>query len=165
LPWSAEGRLQLVPQPGFEYDPGRDKREVVRHGPTPPVRAPLVNGSRRSRPTTGRVCYEYKVPAGDAPIEPIKRVDMFTRFFHGRGTWEFEAEVIWVDGPDGRELVVSYAPLVVFFRPTEPVRDYVFVLRNIPLPGLGRYRIYLRALKPRRRSPLAIEFFEVVRKS
>lgn len=110
------------------------------------------------------VGYAYKVPTGDTPIEPIKRVDMFTRFFHGRGTWEFEAEVIWVDGPDGRELVASYAPLVVCFRPTEPVRDYVFVLRNIPLPGLGRYRIYLRALKPRRRFPLAIEFFEVVRK-
>jgi len=107
------------------------------------------------------VSYVHTIPFGMERIEPIERVDMFTRFFHGRGTWEFEAEVIWVDGPDGREVVASYAPLFVFFRKAEPVRDHVFVLRNVPLPGLGRYRIHLRALKPRRRFPVAMEFFEV----
>ena len=97
------------------------------------------------------------------PVEPIDRVDMFTRFFHGRGTWVFEAEVIWVDGPDGRELVAYYGPQSVAFRPGDPVRDYVFVLRNVPLPGVGRYRIHLLATKPRRRDPVATEYFEVRR--
>jgi hypothetical protein len=109
------------------------------------------------------VSYEYPVPVGSDPIKPIDRVDMFARFFDGRGTWEFEAEVIWVDGPDGRESVAVYGPQRVAFRPREPVRDFVFVLRNVRLPGEGRYRIHLLAVKPRRRLPIATEHFEVVR--
>jgi hypothetical protein len=110
------------------------------------------------------VSYVHPAPGGDGPIPPIPRVDMFTRFFHGVGAWEFEVEVIWVDGPDGSELVANYGPQPVTFRPTERVRDFVFVLRHVPLPGAGRYRIHLLAIKPRRRLPVATEYFEVVRK-
>ena len=47
------------------------------------------------------VTYVHRVPVGTVTIDPIDRVDMFARFFNGRGTWEFEVEVVWVDGADG----------------------------------------------------------------
>lgn len=107
------------------------------------------------------VSYVHPVPADSDPIEPITRVDMFARFFNGKGTWEFEAEVVWVDGPDGLESVAFYGPQTIAFRADQPVRDYVFVLWNVPVPGVGRYRVYLRAIKPRRRRPVATEYYEV----
>ena len=109
------------------------------------------------------VTYVHRVPVGTVTIDPIDRVDMFARFFNGRGTWEFEVEVVWVDGPDGRELVARYGPFSVYFRPGQTVRDFVFVLRNVPVPGEGRYRVLLRGVKPRRRRPISTEYFEVVR--
>ena len=139
------------------------RRLVVRHW--------MMTLGTRVRPPVGpnnpydlfAVSYVHPVPAGTDQIEPLARVDMFARFFHGRGTWEFETEVVWVDGPDGVESLVNYGPHTVAFRRGQPVRDFVFVLRNVPLPGEGRYRLYLWAIKPRRRRPLATEYFEVVR--
>jgi hypothetical protein len=107
------------------------------------------------------ISYVHPVPAGAGPFDPIERVDMFARFFNGRGIWVFEIDIVWVDAPHRPRVVERYWPLQVHFRHSEPVRDFVFVLRNIPVPGLGRYRILLRAMTPFRRRPLATDYYEV----
>ncbi|MCI0701372.1 MAG: hypothetical protein L0241_09860 [Planctomycetia bacterium] len=93
----------------------------------------------------------------------LPRLDMFARFVNGSGVAEFEADVIWMDAPEGWRRTETYWPLRVAFRPGEPLRDTVFRLLGIPLEGVGRYRIDLRAIKPRKRSRLATEYFYVVR--
>jgi len=108
------------------------------------------------------VSYTHTVPAALEFPRELPRLDLFARFFHGRGSREFELRVVWVDGPNGPEEVDIYGPFTVFFRPDQQVRSFVFRLLNIPLPGAGRYRVHLQAVKPRRRQPLATEFFAVV---
>jgi hypothetical protein len=108
------------------------------------------------------VSYTYTVAADvEFPCE-IPRLDLFARFFYGRGTREFEIEVHRTDAPNGPEWVETYGPFTVFFRRDQTARNYVFRLQNFPLPGPGRYQTLLRMVKPRRRRPLAEEFFEVV---
>jgi hypothetical protein len=95
----------------------------------------------------------------------VPRLDLFARFFHGRGPRLFEVRVCGLDGPTPLEPVDNYGPFTVFFRKDQTARSYVFRIQNIPLPGPGRYQVELRMIKPRRRQPLAAEFFEVLQTS
>lgn len=93
----------------------------------------------------------------------LPRVDMFVRFVNGTRTSEFEIRLWWLDAPGRPQRIETYGPFRVVFRPDEPLRDWVFRLLHLPLTGLGRYRIDLRAVKPRRQKSLATEYFYVVR--
>jgi hypothetical protein len=105
------------------------------------------------------VSYSHTVAADiEFPCE-VPRLDLFARFFHGRGTRLFEVEVHWINGSMRIE---AYGPFTVHFRTDQAARSYVFRLQNIALPGPGLYRVELRTIKPRRRRPLATEFFEVL---
>ena len=107
------------------------------------------------------VSYTHTVPADtEFPCE-LSRLDLFARFFNGRGTREFEVAIIWADGPRGPELIETYGPFTVHFPFGQPARNYVFRLRNIALLGPGRYQARLKMIRPRRRRQLAVEFFEV----
>lgn len=108
------------------------------------------------------ISFYHAVPVGLRPYDPIPRMDMFARFIHGRGDWVFQIRFVWLDAPGRRRIVEEYWPLQVHFRTAESVRDFVFVLRNVPVPGLGRYRVSLRAATPRRRVALATDYYEVV---
>jgi hypothetical protein len=108
------------------------------------------------------VSYTHVVPADTEFPREIERLDLFARFVDGRGSREFEVEVVWVDGPAGRKDVDTYGPFTVFFRFDQHVRSYVFRLLNVPLPGAGRYRAHLWVVTARGRVMLATEFFEVL---
>jgi hypothetical protein len=112
-----------------------------------------------------RVGYTHAVPEGTEFPWVFPQLNLFARFFHGRGTVEFEAKVVWLDAPDGRRTIDFFGPMRVAFRPAEPVRDVVFRFQNLPVEGTGRYRIELRAIRPKRPRPLATEFLTVVRQS
>src|SRR5262245_38855699 len=86
------------------------------------------------------------------------QLDMFARFLNGVGVWEFEVDVLWVDSPKGLEEVAIYGPQTIHFRQGQPVRDYRFRLNNVPIPGIGRYRVRLWAIRRGRRRPLAVEY-------
>jgi hypothetical protein len=111
------------------------------------------------------VSYSHTVAADIEFPCVVPRLDLFARFFHGRGTRLFEVEVSWIDGPTPETDVATYGPYTVFFRRDQAARSYVFRLQNLPLPGPGRYQIWLRMIKPRRLRPLATEFFEVLQTS
>jgi hypothetical protein len=91
----------------------------------------------------------------------LPRLDLFARFFNGRGTRVFEVAVVWMDHPAGAALIDTYGPFTVHFPQARPARSFVFRLQNLALPGTGRYQARLRMIKPRRRRRLAVEFFEV----
>jgi hypothetical protein len=88
---------------------------------------------------------------------------MFARFVGGTKIAEFEARIVWVDALSGPRAIETYGPLCVTFREDEPVRDVIFRLRNVPIQGIGRYCILLRAIKPQRKQSLATEYITVVR--
>jgi hypothetical protein len=108
-----------------------------------------------------RVGYTHAVPINTEFPLPLPQLDMFARFVGGKYIAEFETQIVWVDALGGPRTVEIYGPLLVSFRPDEPVRDAVFRLRHIPIEGPGRYRIQLKAIKPRRRRSLAIEYITI----
>jgi hypothetical protein len=108
------------------------------------------------------VSYSHTVAADVEFPCVIPRLDLFARFFHGRGSRMFEIELYWTGAPGGSMRVDSYGPYTVFFRRDQAARSYVFRLQNLTLPGSGRYEVVLRMIKPRRNRPLATEFFEVL---
>jgi hypothetical protein len=117
--------------------------------------------------TLSGVTYRFAVPAavGMSPGDPYpaKQLCVFARFFGGSGSVDFEIRVAWLDGPGGGRVTAEvYGPFTIHFRAGEPVRDYVFRLRNVPLSGTGRYAVELVPATGRRAGPLAVEFFEVV---
>jgi hypothetical protein len=109
------------------------------------------------------VSYSHTLPTDAEFPCVIPRLEVFARFFHGRGTRLFEVEVYWTDAPNGPVFVDSYGPYTVFFARDRPARSYVFRVQNVPLPGVGRYQIGLKMIEPRRNRRLATEFFEVIR--
>ncbi len=111
-----------------------------------------------------RVGYTHSVPTETEFPWSLSQLDMFARFVGGTKVVEFETHVVWVDAPGGKRTVEIYGPFRVTFRHDEPVRDVVFRLRHVPIEGVGRYRILLRAIKPLRRRPLAAEYITVVQK-
>ena len=112
-----------------------------------------------------RAGYTHTVPTDTEFPWSLSKLDMFARFSGGRKIAEFETHVVWVDAPEGPRTVEVYGPLLVAFRSDEPVRDVVFRLRQVPIIGVGRYCILLKAIKPRRRRALASEYITVVQKS
>jgi hypothetical protein len=109
-----------------------------------------------------RIGYSHPTPIDTEFPWPLTQLDMFARFVSGKNVAEFEAQIVWVDALGGPRTGEIYGPLRVTFRPDEPVRDVVFRLRHIPIEGRGRYRIQLKAIKPRRQRLLAIEYITVV---
>jgi hypothetical protein len=95
----------------------------------------------------------------------IPELNLFARFVNGSGVVQFEVEVIWLDAPDGEQVVDVYPPHQITFRPNEPLRDSVFRLSNVPVEGTGRYAVRLHHLKARDRRVLANEYYSVVRLS
>jgi hypothetical protein len=110
-----------------------------------------------------RVGHTHMFPGDTEFPTTIPRIDMFARFVNGTGVGEFEIRQWWLDSPEGRRRIETYGPFRVVFRPGEPLRDWVFRLLYLRLDGAGRYRLDLRMAKPRRRAPLASEYFYVVR--
>jgi hypothetical protein len=108
------------------------------------------------------VSYSHTVAADVEFPCVVPRLDLFARFFHGRGSRLFEVRVYWLDGPTPQAVIDSYGPFTVFFPPDRAARNYVFRLQNVPLPGPGRYQVALRMIKPYRKRALATEFFEVL---
>jgi hypothetical protein len=112
------------------------------------------------------VTYQYLVPArfGLSPADPkpAKVLRLFTRFFGGEGAHDFELEFGWADAPDGERLTETYGPYTITFRAGDGVRDFVFAVRNVPLWGVGRYEVLLRAVDDADGEPLAREYFEVM---
>lgn len=92
---------------------------------------------------------------------PARVLHLFTRFFHGTGTHDFELEVVWMDGPAGEDWS-TFGPYTVTFRDTDSTRDFVFPMRNVPLWGVGRYLVNLWQVSVAGRDLLATEYFEVV---
>jgi hypothetical protein len=115
--------------------------------------ANLTTRQYGSHPTSDLlgVDYTYDVPADTEFPRRLARIDLFTRFYLDRaGPTDFYVLVRWTDSPDDqRRRVGRYGPYTVAFRPTDVVRDQVFRVQNIQLPGIGRYEILLL----RRRSP------------
>jgi hypothetical protein len=108
------------------------------------------------------VSYSHTIAADVEFPCVVLRLDLFARFFHGRGTKLFEVAVYWLDGPTPLIAVSNYGPFTIFFPRDRAARSYVFRLQNIPLPGPGRYQVGLRMIKPLRGRLLASEFFEVL---
>ncbi len=94
----------------------------------------------------------------------IPVMNLNTRFYHGRGSVDFELRIWGLNGPNGRELIEVYGPQTVFFRPNEPTRDFVFLLNRIAIPYPGLYAVRLASLPGDRGRgvTLATEYFEVV---
>jgi hypothetical protein len=90
------------------------------------------------------VSYSHTVAAEIEFPCVVPRLDLFARFFHGRGTRHFEVQVFWLDGPAPADPVDTFGPYTVFFPQDQEARNYVFRLQNIPLPGRGRYQVGLR---------------------
>jgi hypothetical protein len=112
-----------------------------------------------------RVGYTHTIRTDTEFPWSLSQLDMYARFVGGKKVAEFETHIVWVDAPGGPRTVEVYGPLLVTFRSDEPVRDVVFRFRRVLIEGVGRYRILLRAIKPRRRGALATEYFTMVQKS
>lgn len=85
------------------------------------------------------VDYVHQLPADTEFPRTVRKLDVFTRFFvYGGGPETVRVEVWWLS-PDGtdRQLIHGYNHEVPF-DPTESVRDWVFRLTNVRLPGEGR---------------------------
>lgn len=117
--------------------------------------------------------YEVRPSVGMSMHDPrmVKSLRLFARFFGGNGPLDFEIQQWWMDDPASGESgtrVEVFGPHTVFFRPTEPVRDFVFTLNAVPL--VGRYQFRLVPLPSVSNAepdddppePLAVEFLEVV---
>ena len=91
----------------------------------------------------------------------LRKLDLFARFVGGTGTRFFEVQIIWVDAPVRRRIVGTYGPMSVAFRPNDPVRDFMFRIRNVTFPGRGRYRIRLFQIQTESLSLRATEYIEV----
>ncbi|HVK15002.1 MAG TPA: hypothetical protein VM597_40055 [Gemmataceae bacterium] len=111
------------------------------------------------------VGYRYLAPPETEFPWTIRHLDMFARFVGGTATRQFEVRVVWVDAPDRPQRVEVYGPLQVVFRPGDAVRNFVFRLRNIPIPGPGRYRLRLFEIGTRPSPLLATEYIEIGRQS
>jgi hypothetical protein len=96
------------------------------------------------------VDYTYEVPADTEFPRRVERIDLFTRFYlNHAGPTTFFVLVRWTDSPeDKRRRVGKYGPYTVGFRPTDLVRDHVFRIQNIQLPGVGRYAVLLVSRRP-----------------
>ncbi|MFO0847003.1 MAG: hypothetical protein U0871_00380 [Gemmataceae bacterium] len=117
------------------------------------------------------VDYAHQLPADTEFPRTVRKLDVFTRFFvYGGGPETVRVEVWWLS-PDGtdRQLVHGYNHEVPF-DPTESVRDWVFRLTNVRLPGEGRYAVRVcRLVRTRARGlhwrPLRADYFQVARAS
>jgi hypothetical protein len=91
------------------------------------------------------VDYTYDVPPDTEFPRRLGQIDLFTRFYlEQAGPTDFFVLVRWTDSPDEqRNRVGRYGPYTVAFDPPDIVRDHVFRLQNIQLPGVGRYAILL----------------------
>jgi hypothetical protein len=96
------------------------------------------------------VDYTYDVPADTEFARRIGRIDLFTRFYlEQAGPTTFFVLVRWTDSPDEqRKRVGRYGPYAASFQPTDIVRDLVFRVENIQLPGVGRYALLLICRRP-----------------
>ena len=118
------------------------------------------------------VGHSFAVPTGTVYPATVPSLDLFIRFFVQRsGTGEFVIRYSWVDAPAGRtRLLDEYGPLTIFFRPGQPIRNYMVRLRNLELAGSGRYALRLTQLRPHhvqgiRQRVLRTEYFVVVEQS
>src|SRR4051794_24444049 len=89
------------------------------------------------------VGYTYTAAADTEFPWVVPRLDMFARFFDGKGAADFEIRLIWADAPDGPREINTFGPWRVTFRPKEASRDHNFRLLNVPIIGVGRYQIEL----------------------
>lgn len=96
------------------------------------------------------VDYTHDVPADTEFPRRLGQIDLFTRFYLEQATQTaFLVLVRWTDSLDEqRKWVGRYGPYTVGFAPTDIVRDHVFRLQNVQLPGVGRYAIVLGARRP-----------------
>lgn len=94
--------------------------------------------------TLGDVNYHFDIP-GDQEW-PIRFDDMwlYVRFFGGKGKQAFGVDVFWLDAPNRPVLICEFDPLVVAFRPGEPVHSRVWRIATVRYPGAGRYQFRLR---------------------
>lgn len=96
------------------------------------------------------VDYVHEVPADAEFPRWLARVDLFTRFYLRRAApVDFWVRVWWLDAPRQRtRFVEQFGPFPVPFQAHETVRDCVFRLANVPLPGVGLYAIRLTRRRP-----------------
>lgn len=111
----------------------------------------------------------FPVVSGTSYPSTIPSLDLFIRFFvHQAGAGDFVVRYLWIDAPAGQvRLLDEYGPLTIFFRRSQPIRNYMVRLRNLELVGPGRYAFRLVQLRPHRwrgtrRRVLRTEFFLVV---
>jgi hypothetical protein len=107
------------------------------------------------------VSHYFSLPRGATFPNEFRRLDFYCRCYHGRGTRDFELEIQWIDGPNGRQRINVYGPFKIRFRPGEPARDWVVRVTGLPVPGEGRYVARLKVLKTTTAKLLAAEYFHV----
>jgi hypothetical protein len=108
-----------------------------------------------------RVGYRYvAAPETEFPWT-IEKLDLLARFFGAEGTRQFEVQVVWADAPWQPQVVATYGPIVVQFRPGDPVRDFLFRVGKVSFPGRGRYHVRLFEIRGHRLKRRATEYIEV----
>lgn len=114
------------------------------------------------------VCYRYAVPPDTEFPHEVARLDLFVRFQPYRlGPTRVRVRIVRLD-PDGSDMErVSAYSFVVPFAPTDAVRDHVFRLVSIRLPGPGVYAVRvgrrLRGWSGPRWQTLGTDYFLVER--
>lgn len=96
------------------------------------------------------VDYVHEVPADTEFPRWLARVDLFARFYlMDANPCEFYVRAWWLDYPRRRKgkFIDQFGPFTVNFVPGETVRDHVFRVVNLQLPGVGRYA--LRLVRPK----------------
>lgn len=113
--------------------------------------------------------YTQQFPPDTEFPRVIPRLDLFVRFLVAGGGPAGIAVRVWWLYPNGmdRERVL-HRPFSVMLDPTAPVREDVFRLVNIPVPGEGLYAVRVcRRVRHRwkglRWRVMKSEFFQVVR--
>jgi hypothetical protein len=95
------------------------------------------------------VCYQYGVPPSTEPPIAFEILWLFVRLFrtnNAEGSRGFSVNVVWLDHPGGSRLVVRRDLGQLRLSNAHPVADVAWAIRNLRLPGFGRYELQLRCL-------------------